>query len=94
MPKPTEIRRCERCQYWHYTEFDSECRRHAPVPMTVHSTEKWPRTKARDWCGEFLLDIIACDSCTYFNHAAPGPSCTTPEFHFGPVQWGASRVQQ
>ena len=57
--------RCDTCKFWDKTN-DSlgSCHRYAPKPVVKETTESrarcavaWPRTKAREWCGEWSVKV-------------------------------------
>ena len=48
---------CINCKFWvapiKYSGFKSgECRRNAPMPGRL-ITQRWPRTKPTEWCGDY-----------------------------------------
>lgn len=49
-------KRCDTCLFWHEIppegEANNECRRCAPLPGSGRQAV-WPKTKARDFCGEW-----------------------------------------
>jgi hypothetical protein len=52
---------CDNCKRWKdFGGKHGECRRNAPVAVITvpfEGTDRytaWPRTEAKDWCGEFL----------------------------------------
>jgi len=57
--------KCGTCKFWDETnESLGSCRRHAPRPAVKETTESrtgcsaaWPRTKGRDWCGEWSVKV-------------------------------------
>jgi hypothetical protein len=48
----TEQPACEQCRYWIGRPIGGECRRHAPSVL-AHRTERWPQTRADEWCGDY-----------------------------------------
>jgi hypothetical protein len=57
--------RCGTCKFWDQTnESLGSCHRYAPRPIVKEITESrtgcravWPKTKAREWCGEWSVKV-------------------------------------
>jgi len=57
--------RCSICKFWdEINKSLGSCHRYAPKPVIKETTESrtsctivWPRTKDREWCGEWRVKV-------------------------------------
>ena len=60
--RPIPYDACDNCQYWKRsfkTGANGICRKNPPVVGTDPSGDRWPSSRAGDWCGEYQRRVTS-----------------------------------